>query len=75
MEPIAQSTMGEWINKMIDKHSVEVTKDSDGNLIIPIPQCELDRLAWEEGDTVYWTYNSTPGDERWVLRLRKKKDD
>ena len=75
MGPIAQSTMGEWIKKMIDKHSVEVTRDSDGNLIIPIPQHELDRLTWEEGDTVYWTYNPMIGDERWVLRLRKKKDD
>jgi len=35
---------------MVDKNIVTLEEDSDGNLILPLPEELIQTLGWEEGD-------------------------
>ena len=37
---------------MVDKHIVTLEEDSEGNIILPIPEELIQTLGWEEGNEV-----------------------
>lgn len=39
------------------RYTVEVTEDSDGNAILPLPTEMLEEAGWKEGDVLEWKDN------------------
>jgi len=57
---------------MNSNYSLEVQKDSNGELFFEFPDALLNQMGWDVGDTLLW--EELP-DGSWKLELKKEDSD
>jgi protein-disulfide isomerase len=55
---------------MSNNYSLEVQKDSNGELFFEFPDALLNQMGWDAGDTLLW--EELPGGS-WKLELKKEE--